>query len=55
MNLKLVILPAEWRKLRQTHLAARRDLDDRNFEARKKRIEKKAGKARVGLAAKVDD
>jgi hypothetical protein len=55
VNLKLVISPAEWRKLRQSHLAARRDLDDRNFEARKKRVEKKAGKDRVGLAAKVDD
>ncbi len=48
-NLKLAISPAEWRKLRQTHLAAR------NFAVRKKRVEKKAGKARVGLAAKVDN
>jgi hypothetical protein len=55
VNLKLVISPVEWRKLRQSHLALRRDLDDQNFEARKKRVEKKAGKARVGLAAKVDD
>ncbi len=53
--MKLVISPAEWRKLRQSHLAARRDLDDQNFEARKKCVEKKAGKSRVGLVAKVDD
>jgi hypothetical protein len=37
INLKLVISPAEWRKLRQSHLTARRDLDDQNFEARKRR------------------
>jgi hypothetical protein len=54
-NLKLAISPAEWCKLRQTHLAVRRDLDDHNFAAWKKSVEKKAGKAQVGLAAKVDD
>jgi hypothetical protein len=37
--------------LRESHLAACHKLDYRNFAARKKRVEKKAGKARAGLAA----
>jgi hypothetical protein len=50
----LFISPVEWRKLRAQQNRERRNLSDKAFQQRKKKVEKKAG-ARAGQVAKVGD